>query len=97
MSIAEVERFSRDLAANPGLQATLKPDAAGPASVVAAAKQHGYDFTVDEAKQYVRSHAERTLTDEELEAVAGGSKAGATTKAVKITVDVVKFAAMLLD
>jgi predicted ribosomally synthesized peptide with nif11-like leader len=83
MSSTEAERFVNDLAKNPALVAALKPQATGLASVVAFGKQHGYDFTLDEAKQYIQSRSPRELTDTQLDAIAGGKKKGGGS--VKVT------------
>jgi predicted ribosomally synthesized peptide with nif11-like leader len=76
MSIAEAERFVGDLAKNPQLLAQVKPEATGLASVVALAKKHGYNFSLDEAKKYVQSKSPRELTDKQLDAIAGGKHHG---------------------
>jgi len=83
MSSTEAERFVNDLAKKPELVAALKPQATGLASVVAFGKQHGYDFTLDEAKQYIQSRSPRELTDTQLDAIAGGKKKGGGS--VKVT------------
>jgi predicted ribosomally synthesized peptide with nif11-like leader len=83
MSSTEAERFVNDLAKNQELVAALKPQATGLASVVAFGKQHGYDFTLDEAKQYIQSRSPRELTDTQLDAIAGGKKHGGGS--VKVT------------
>lgn len=85
MSSTEAERFVNDLAKNQELVAALKPQATGLASVVAFGKQHGYDFTLDEAKQYIQSRSPRELTDTQLDAVAGGKKKGGGGGSVKVT------------
>jgi predicted ribosomally synthesized peptide with nif11-like leader len=72
MATADVERFVNDLATDMNLLAQVKPQATGLAAVVALGKQHGYDFTLDEAKSYIQSRSPRELTDKQLDAIAGG-------------------------
>jgi predicted ribosomally synthesized peptide with nif11-like leader len=76
LSTAEAERFVNDLATKPQLLAEVKPRATGLAAVVAIGKQHGYDFTLDEAKKYIQSRSPRELTDKQLDAIAGGKHHG---------------------
>ena len=72
MSQADVERFVADLKTNPGLLAEVKENAGGIASVVKIAKDQGYDISLEEAKAYVQDQAGSELSDEQLDAVAGG-------------------------
>ncbi|MGV8834054.1 MAG: Nif11-like leader peptide family natural product precursor [Devosia sp.] len=72
MSISDAQRFAADLAEDAELRNALKEAATGLASVVAFAKSNGYDFSVDEAKQYILSQSPRDLTDQQLDAIAGG-------------------------
>lgn len=96
MSKAEVERFHNDLAANPALQAEAKAAASGLASIVAFAKGHGYEFTLDEAKAYMQARAPRELSEQQLDALAGGAKdvAAAQTNVVANAEAVVNAAAV---
>jgi predicted ribosomally synthesized peptide with nif11-like leader len=71
MSNAEVERFVADLKSDAGLQGALKGKSGDSASLVAIAKAHGYDFTIEDVRDHVRAH-KHDLTEEELEAVIGG-------------------------
>ena len=73
MSLVDAERFCQDLKSNKQLSEKVKPAATGLAALVAAAKAHGYDFTLDELKQAIRGRARRELSDEHLEALAGGA------------------------
>lgn len=75
MSSAEVERFVADLTSNDGLRSELSGHASGVGSVVAFAKEKGYDIDVDEAAAYIHAQAGRELNDAELDAVAGGKGA----------------------
>lgn len=74
MSKVEVERFSKDLATNPAMQAEAKAAATGLASIVAFAKKHGYAFTLDDAKAYIQARTPRELNDTQLDALAGGAR-----------------------
>lgn len=98
MSKAEVERFHEDLASNPVLQGEAKAAATGLASVVAFAKKHGYEFTLDDAKSYIQARAPRELDDQQLDALAGGAKdvAAAQTNVV-VNAEVAANAAVATD
>ncbi len=89
MSKAEVERFVSDLKDNEGLRAELSGHASGVGSVVSFAKDKGYDISADEARDYIQGQSERDLSDDELDAVAGGkghSHVGETAVAAVQTV-----------
>lgn len=75
MSAADVERFVVDLKTNTDLMAKVENQAAGLDSVVALAREHGYDISVDDAKAYIQAQSGQALTDDQMEALAGG-KAG---------------------
>lgn len=72
MSQADVERFVEDLKNDEGLRTELSGQASGIGSVVAFAKDKGYDVTAEEASAYINAQAARDLSDAELDAVAGG-------------------------
>jgi len=72
MSQADIQRFVSDLKANQGLLDEVKSGAVGLASLVELAQARGYDFTADEARAYIRGQASQELSDEQLDAVAGG-------------------------
>ena len=80
MSQAEVERFVESLKNDQGLRTELAENASGVGSVVEFAKDKGYDITADEARDYIQSQSQRELSDDELDAVAGGK--GHTTSSV---------------
>ena len=84
MSIAEAERFVNDLAKDPALLAQVKPRATGLAAVVALGKQHGYNFSLDEAKNYIQSRSPRELTDKQLDAIAGGKHHWSVATSTKV-------------
>ena len=85
MSSAEVERFVADLMGNEDLRNELSGHASGVGSVVAFAKDKGYDVSADEAAAYIHDQAGRELNDAELDAVAGG-KSGSLNQGVSTTV-----------
>jgi len=73
MSQADIQRFISDLKEKQGLLGEVKSGAVGLASLVELAQARGYDFTVEEAKAYIRGQASQDLSDEQLDAMAGGS------------------------
>ena len=75
MSQADIQRFVSDLKDNQALLDEVKSGALGLAAVVDMARAKGYDITVDEAKAYIREQANQDLSDEQLDAVAGGKSA----------------------
>ncbi|PTE06301.1 Nif11-like leader peptide family natural product precursor [Mesorhizobium helmanticense] len=89
MSQSEVERFVDDLAKDDSLLEKVKRNATGLAWIVAIAKNHGYNFTLDEAKSYIQSRSPHELTDKQLDAVVGGkhnSNVATSTKVVQTAV-----------
>lgn len=84
MTISDAERFAKDLAVNSGLQEDIKTQATGLASIVEFAKSRGYDFTVDEAKAYIQARAPEDLTDDQLEAIAGGKGGHSSTSSTVV-------------
>ena len=73
MSQADLTRFIEDLKTNPDLQAKVKEGAGGLDSIVAMAKESGYDVTLQEVKDYLQSQSAKDLSNDEMEALAGGS------------------------
>ena len=74
MSLSEVQRFAQALKSSPDLLAAAK--AADLDGVVRLASERGYKFTLDEARDFMRANAKRagkTLSDEEMDRVAGGA------------------------
>lgn len=80
MSQSEVERFVADLKSDESMRSELTGSASGVGSVVSFAKDKGYDITADEARDYIQGQSNRELSDDELDAVAGGK--GHTTSSV---------------
>jgi predicted ribosomally synthesized peptide with nif11-like leader len=79
MSLADVERFVSDLKNTPELLQQITSGTTGLTSLVAEAKERGYDISLEEAKAYIRDQAKQDLTDEQLDAVAGGKSAPQVT------------------
>ena len=84
MSQEDVTRFYNDLVNDKDLQqkaaglgqkyGDVKPDEAEIlAEIVKLAQASNYSFSAEEVKEYMESHKSRVLSDDELEAVAGGS------------------------
>lgn len=95
MSIASVQEFltavSSDLSLQEELAMAMNAENDSEA-VTALAQSKGYDFTADELSQEIASRQaampdDSELTDDELEAVAGGGKGAAAGKLIKITVE----------
>lgn len=74
MSKADIEKFVSDLKSNPDLLEEVKQSAGGLQSVVELAKGKGYDISLDEAKAYIQDKAGATLSDDQLDALAGGKQ-----------------------
>jgi predicted ribosomally synthesized peptide with nif11-like leader len=72
MSIAELERFEKDVHTDTALMTEVKAAGTDEKAVVAFAKSKGYDFTVEELLEYVKK-AKASLSDEDLDKVAGGA------------------------
>lgn len=75
MSHAEAERFVADLKQDAGMRDALKGQPATLDAVVAFAKGKGYDVSADDALAYLKAQSGEELSDEELDAVAGGKGA----------------------
>ena len=84
MSQADVEKFVSDLQSDSGLLEEVRQSAGGLQSVVDLAKSKGYDVTLDEAKAYVQDQAKQTLSDDQLDAIAGGKGHHSTTSTVQV-------------
>ncbi|MBT3399484.1 MAG: Nif11-like leader peptide family natural product precursor [Rhodospirillaceae bacterium] len=95
MSNAEVERFVADLKSNDGLRSELSGHASGVGSVVAFAKDKGYDIEADEAAAYIHGQAGRELNDDELDAVAGGKGNETSTSQTSVATEVSAAAAAI--
>jgi predicted ribosomally synthesized peptide with nif11-like leader len=75
LSITDAIRFAKDLVTDKDLTEKIKAKASGLTSLVELGKAHGYNFTLEEIKQVIRSGAPREMTDDQLDAVAGGKAA----------------------
>jgi hypothetical protein len=82
MSQSEIERFAADLKSNTALRAEAEKAQADTshatplARSAAFAASKGYQFTIDHAKDYMKTKAKaagKELTDAELDGVAGGA------------------------
>ena len=72
MSKADLERFVSDLKTDDALRAELAGNASGIGSVVEFAEGKGYDISADEARNYIQSQSGTDLSDDQLDAIAGG-------------------------
>ena len=73
MSVAEIERFSANLKADPGLLGNTTLSRLE--DVVRIAGEKGYAFTLGEAVEFLRTKAQaagKPLTDAELDSASGG-------------------------
>jgi predicted ribosomally synthesized peptide with nif11-like leader len=70
MSKSELERFAADLNEDQALFDQVSPVAGDHAALVAIANANGYDFTLEEVQAHVS--AQREISDEQLDEVAGG-------------------------
>ena len=93
MSQKDIQRFVSDLRENQSLLDEVKSGAVGLAAVVDLARAKGYDITVDEAKAYIRDQARQELSDDQLDAIAGGK--GHHHHSVKVTVEAVEAVAVV--
>jgi predicted ribosomally synthesized peptide with nif11-like leader len=73
MSKSEIDRFSNDVKKNASLEAEVKAKGTQIPELLTIAKAHGYDFTANDVKDYIRSQNQE-LTDEQIESVVGGVK-----------------------
>ncbi|WP_392713749.1 Nif11-like leader peptide family natural product precursor [Rhizobium ruizarguesonis] len=71
MSKTELKRFAGDLGKDVTLLEYVKKNATGLASLVASGKAHGYDFTIDEAKSYIKARNPGGMTDKQTDGAAG--------------------------
>lgn len=73
MNTSEVERFASALRSTPALSAEVMGKSL--ADTVGVANKHGYRFTVDEARTFLKAKAKaagKELSDSALDKVAGG-------------------------
>ncbi|MDA0951589.1 MAG: Nif11-like leader peptide family RiPP precursor [Proteobacteria bacterium] len=87
MSQADIQRFVADLKSNADLRNEVTGSASGIGSVLEVAKEHGYDISVSEARDYIRSQASSELSDEQLDQIAGGKghhSVSSATQAVQV-------------
>ncbi|MBY5760693.1 Nif11-like leader peptide family natural product precursor [Rhizobium leguminosarum] len=79
MSKAEIERFVGDLGKDVNLLEYVKKHATGLASLVASGKAHGYDFTIDEAKSYIKARSPGGMTDKQTDPAVGKLRSDVVT------------------
>ncbi|RVJ67471.1 Nif11-like leader peptide family natural product precursor [Sinorhizobium medicae] len=63
----EIARFAADVVANTALREDVKTNMTGLASLVERARKHGYDFTIDDAKNHTAcadASAEGEISDQ---------------------------------
>ncbi|RWY77307.1 Nif11 family protein [Rhizobium leguminosarum] len=88
MAKSDFERFIDDLGKDLDLLEYVKKNVTGLASLVATGRAHGYDFTIDEAKSYIKTSSQRGLTEKQAERPAGKHRSDVVTsiKAVQTVV-----------
>ncbi|MET4426109.1 Nif11-like leader peptide family natural product precursor [Bradyrhizobium sp. RT10b] len=91
MSRAEVERFVIDLSNDVSLLEKVRPSATGLGALVAIGNGHGYSFTIDEAKDHLRSTSIQAATNKQFDGVVGDT-ASATVQTVGVVTSVVEAA-----
>jgi hypothetical protein len=79
MSRAEIDRFVTDVRGNRELLQELSDGVIGLGHFVDKAKQRGYPYSVEEAKDYIRERHGAAVSDEKLEAVVGGGSTSTNT------------------
>lgn len=77
MSQSEMERLANAVRADKGLQEEVKKAAVSNEALVAFAKGKGYDVSLGEMIAYIEKR-KATLSEEDLDKVAGGKKKGGT-------------------
>jgi predicted ribosomally synthesized peptide with nif11-like leader len=73
MNTSEVERFASDLRSTPALSAEVMGKSL--ADTVGIANSHGYRFTADDARTFLKAKAKaagKELSDSALDKIAGG-------------------------
>ncbi|MBY2925994.1 hypothetical protein HFO74_34850 [Rhizobium laguerreae] len=88
MAKSDFERFIGDLGKDVNLLEYVKKNATGLASLVACGKAHGYDFTIDEAKSYIKARSPGGMIDKQTDRAAGNRHSDVVTsiKAVQTIV-----------
>ena len=96
MSKSEVERFARAVRADKGLQEELKKAAVSNEAIVDFAKSKGYDVDLNEIVSFVEAR-KATLSEEDLDKVAGGKKAKGHVAATTNVTGVAEVVAMAVS
>ena len=79
MSLAELERFQKDLRSNEAMLAEARKGEKQIAHAVDVGARHGYSFTADELKAFLEKQARargKALTDKQLDSLSGGGIPG---------------------
>jgi len=88
MSQADIERFITDIKGNEEMLGELQKGSTGLAHAVDYAKSKGYDITLDDAKSYISAQANADLSDDQLDAVAGGKDNQTSSSEVSVATNV---------
>ncbi|MCG8461210.1 MAG: Nif11-like leader peptide family RiPP precursor [Holophagales bacterium] len=96
MSFQEVGRFARDVQNNQPLLDQLASGELGLDGMVETARNMGYSFTAEEAKSFAKSQQQETLSETDLERVAGGKSDGDVSEGSYIVVQPVVVTVALL-
>ena len=88
MSKSEMDRLANAVRADKGLQEEVKKAATSNEALVAFAKSKGYDVNLNEMIAYIEQR-KATLSEEDLDKVAGGKKKKGTAN-VQTNVEVVQ-------
>lgn len=88
MAYEQIEQFLAALQKDPQLIEKFQSGISGLDSVVEFAREMGFEISLDDAREFIREQANVELSDEQLEAIAGGKGGGGGSTAVA-TVSVV--------
>ena len=83
MCDSEIQRFISDIKSDETLRMELTSQASGVGSVVEFAKSHDYDVTAEDVIAHMRAQLGKELSDEDLDAVAGGASTAASSTVVE--------------
>ncbi len=72
MSKSEIERFNADVKASEEMQKELAEAGSGIGSVIEFARERGYEFSADDVRNHVEASTGEALSEEQLDAIAGG-------------------------
>ena len=89
MAYEQIEQFLAALQKDPQLIEKFQSGISGLDSVVEFAREMGFDISFDDAREFIREQANVELSDEQLEAIAGGKGGGGGGSTAVATVSVV--------